>query len=161
VGHRIRSAIVVDRRSGAPLLVRGNLVKMDLEDGRQLDVPNDWGMLHDPSGNLFPSCEFRIQKYTITSQHEPPIDTTLQQIASAYFGENTNIAGGKVEILGGPWQRVGRVGRIYYARPGSLRGLYQHPFEEGAEIYERKGGRALRLSLPSGCIVDAHGFVWP
>jgi hypothetical protein len=98
----------------------------------------------------------------------------VHDAALEYWGEDYKLKQGFVELPKGPWDRVGRIVRVYYDRYGELASPYQHPFKQevkdAAVLYKQqrsqrygpKGAhKAYRISLPDGCVINAHGFVWP
>jgi hypothetical protein len=91
------------------------------------------------------------------------IDQRLRRICEAYFGHGAQVLEGTVEIPGGPWNDLGRITHIYYARYGKEDGLFHHPIKRDAPpaLLQQNRRGCYRLSLPGGCLVDSHGFVWP
>lgn len=158
------ATVVQDNDSGHQLLVRGDFVKLELEDDRVLTCPDDWGLVHDPIGVVFDPCAVVICPYTVSRHSVDYENPTLGRVSHAYFGSGVQAREGTVEIPPGPWHRVGRIKQIFYQRYGDLEGRYYHPFSEsapGVELYEHASGGGYLLQLPDGCIVDSHGFVWP
>lgn len=156
--------ILRDDATGAELLGRADVVKFDLSDGNFVEVPDPWVMAHDVVGKVIPTCDLRMIPYAHCMPFKGCVDSIVCRIAYAYFGRKNKLDEASIEIPRGPWHRLGRVDRIYYARQGKHKGLYHHPFKQDAPpvtLYERDGGGAYRLKLPPGCIVDSHGFVWP
>lgn len=143
------------------LLVRGDVVKLELDTGRVIEVPETWGIIHDPTGEYANRCDVYIAEYRIGTPNRTPLAPQLSSIARAYFGDLENLRDGTVDLPTGPWHRVGRVVRIYYARYGNQKGLYFHPFKMAVDLHEQQGGGAYLLQLPDGCVIDSHGFVWP
>jgi len=156
-----------------PLLVRGDIVSVELDDGRTVEFPESWGLVHDPGGNCSDECEIFVCPYAVRGPLGKQIDSEIHNTAVSYWGEDYTLRSGSVVIPSGPWQRVGRIVRVYYDRYGELASKYQHPFETGddsAVLYRQKRAgrcadnrshRTYRISLPDGCVVNAHGFVWP
>jgi len=149
------------KRKPASLLVRGDIVKLELDSGPLLDIPEDWGIIHDPTGEYTNPCDVYITKYTVSAPRVIPLEPVVASIVKAYFGGLENLKEGSVDLPKGPWQRVGRVVQIYYARYGIQKGLYYHPFKADVDLYKQVGGGAYLLRLPDGCVIDSHGFVWP
>lgn len=157
----------------APLIVRGDIVSLEMEDGRTVDFPEDWGLVHDVSGHCAHKCEIFVCPYSKGGVLRHQIDTNVHEAASSYWGKDYEVRSGKVVIPSGPWDKVGRIVRVYYDRYGELASPYQHPFEEvkgAAILFKQRQARecvngrrhkVYRISLPDGCVVNAHGFVWP
>lgn len=155
-----------------PLLVRGDVVSVVLDDGRTVEFPETWGLAHDPSGNCIDKCEVLVTPYTITNKSSVRLPQDIYDAALDYWGEGYEMKSGIVELPRGPWDRVGRIVRVYYDRYGELASPYQHPFKDIAETvvlyrqrrpqrYGRSSHKSYRISLPDGCVINAHGFVWP
>jgi hypothetical protein len=156
------------------LLVRGDIVSYELADGRFVEHPESWGLVHDPVGSCVDPCEIFVCPYTLVSQSRTPLPHHISETAREYWGDGYELKSGSVVIPKGPWDRVGRIVRVYYDRYGELASKYQHPFKdvEGDEafLYRQKRSqsfgpagshKAYRISLPDGCVINAHGFVWP
>jgi hypothetical protein len=149
-----------------PLLIRGNVVSCDLADGRTVDFPESWGLVHDITGQCLDKCEIFICPYTARNPIRHRLPSEVHEAAVEYFGEGEMLLEGTVELPTGPWERVGVITRVYYSRYGELSSPYQHPFKKGAVLHKQKrahAGRqkAYRISLPSDCVITAHGFVDP
>lgn len=146
------------------LLVRGDLVKLELVDGSILEVPDSWGLVHDVTGSLLHRCELILTRYQRVNKNTHIRSAKVKKAAIGYFGVGaSDLLVGSVEIPRGPWQHIGGVSVIYYQRWGSKRksGLYHHDFEFPIPIYIQKDKKAYRLALPDACIVNSRGFVWP
>jgi len=155
-----------------PLLVRGDVVSCVLDDGRTVEFPESWGLVHDVSGKCVDRCEILVCPYTLTNTKSVALPPDIHDAALGYWGEGYELKAGLVELPRGPWDRVGRIVRVYYDRYGELASPYQHPFkdvDDTAVLYRQRRGqkygrsthKAFRISLPDGCVVNAHGFVWP
>jgi hypothetical protein len=158
--------IVARDERGHQFLVRGDLVKFDLSGGGHVDIPDSWGLIHDPLGAVMDPCDIRIGPYESTGQQAAIEDPILARVALAYFGHGMNIYDGTVKIPEGDWERVARIEVIYYARygRGNYNGLFRHPIKMQApavDLYKLRQGDGFRLQFPQGCIIDSHGFVWP
>lgn len=155
-----------------PLMIRGDLVGFEMKGGKLAEVwlPGDWGLIHDPLGECIPRCTLYIAPYRVSGNRPRNVPDSMVEVATDYFGNALPLYDAELVIPSGPWDRVGRVVRIYYDRYGHLKGPYQHPFEVAVNLSRQRnaqvypGGqrtRAYRLTLPDGCIIDAHGFVKP
>lgn len=149
------------RRNAARLLVRGDLVKLKLQGGEIVELPDDFGLIHDPVGGVCDRCVIYITAYALNGNPVVSMPHELESIARAYFGNHGKLVDGSVELPDGPWQPVGEVVRIYYARYGNQKGLYYHAFKRPVALHKQSRGPAYKLVLPDGCVVDSHGFVWP
>jgi hypothetical protein len=167
-------------RSGAcdlketPLLVRGDIVSCEMADGSTVEFPKSWGLVHDTGGGCVHECEIFVCPYTVQGNLHGEVPEEVHNAATDYWGEGYKLLQGFVELPNGPWDRVGRIVRVYYDRYGELASPYQHPFKQDvkdaailyrqrrAQKYGRSGShKAYRISLPDGCVINAHGFVWP
>lgn len=156
------------------LLIRGDIVSCELDDGRTVEFPESWGLVHDPVGSCVDPCEIFVAPYTLVSTPRTPLPHKVIASAKEYWGDGYELESGTVVIPEGPWDRVGRIVRVYYDRYGELASKYQHPFKDvendAAILYKQKRSQsygkagahtAYRISLPDGCVINAHGFVWP
>ncbi len=153
-----------------PLMIRGDVVSFEMKNGDVVELPGDWGIIHDPLGECIPRCELMLAPYRVVRRNASKLPQELADAASDYFGDKTPLYQADIDLPAGPWDRVGRVVRIYYDRYGDLEGPYQHPFKQPVLLSRQKraqvfpGGhkvRAYKLSLPNECVIDEHGFVWP
>jgi len=152
-----------------PLLVRGDVVSCELADGRSVEFPEDWGLVHDPTGICVNQCEVFVCPYSAKTPLRHRLPPDVADAAHSYWGKGERLLEGFVELPEGPWERVGVIQRLYYDRYGELSSPYQHPFEKGATLYKQRKAqkyhsgrhRAYRISLPDGCVINAHGFVHP
>jgi len=146
------------------LLVRGDLVKLELDDGRVIDVPDSWGLVHDLSGKILHRCDLFIAPYQTVNNKSASIPYKIKKAAKSYFGVGEgDLVTGSVAIPTGPWHHIGSVSIIYYQRWGSKRksGLFHHDFDFPVELYQQIDKNAYRLALPDACIINERGFVWP
>lgn len=156
-----------------PLLVRGDVVSCEMTDGSTVEFPESWGLVHDPVGSCVDECEIFVCPYTTTGVLRHTVPSEVMDAAQSYWGDEYRLQEGMVELPNGPWERVGRIVRIYYDRYGELASPYQHPFKENVkdaavlykqrspQKYGRSSRKAYRISLPDGCVINAHGFVYP
>lgn len=142
-------------------LIRGDLVKLELEDGDIVDVPDDYGLVHDVDGKLLDRCELVICPYNLGGKLDVHLPKNIRNAAISYFGDEKKLVKGSVEIPTGPWQHVGNVVFIYYARHGKRKGLYQHPFETPVPLFKERNSDSYKLKFPDYCVIDSRGFVWP
>jgi len=156
-----------------PLLVRGDIVSCEMSDGSTVEFPESWGLVHDPVGSCVDECEIFVCPYSVTGALRHDLPSEVHDAAVSYWGDGYRLKSGMVELPNGPWDRVGRIVRVYYDRYGELASKYQHPFKQDVkdaailykqrrpQRYGRSGHKAYRISLPDGCVINAHGFVWP
>ena len=142
-------------------LIRGDLVKLELEDGEVVNVPSEYGLVHDVDGEELNRCELVICPYQINGNLNVRLPKNVRKAAISYFGHSNKLVKGVVEIPSGPWQHIGDVVFVYYRRKGKKKGLYQHPFEIPVPLYQQRNGDCFKLELPDFCIIDSRGFVWP
>lgn len=153
------------KKQDAPF-VRGDAVKLDLDDGQSIEFPRPWGMVQDPSGTILSRCEVLILPYEVDLTQEVLDAKQCARSAREYFGSKTKLYWGDLEVPRGRWERVGRVVHvIWYRRYGFASGNFYHPFKQSmqtpVDVHRLKSGKAYKLSLPDGCVLTRHGFVWP
>ena len=124
-------------------------------------LPANFVMVHDPSGKRLRRCDF----YVLPLQQSTGIPATkvskeTQSIAKNFYGSDTPLRIGRVDLPTGTWHRVAQVAFIRYRRQGNRRGNFEHPYEIPVWLYDN-AMPAWRIALPNGCVVDARGFVWP
>jgi hypothetical protein len=188
---RIAEATVCDTGGCATggLLVRGDRVSfLSVERWRQLeregykreveggdviwtpdmpesDVPLPAGhvLVHDPSGALLDKCDLYVVRWR-GGRSVPAMNETLEVAAGKYLigpdGRELSKRGGSVEIPDGRWRHAARAKFIRYRRPGFPK-LFEHDYDPPVEVRDSASTLAWRLPLPSGCLIDAHGFGWP
>lgn len=147
-----------------PLVIKGDHVSFELDNGRIVRLPSSYGIVHDTRGTSLPRCNIYFGPFRKTDipVYTPPSD------ARAYFGKRYVPRKAEVDVPTGAWNSLGNVVQIFYRRtPGSEHGgKYFHPFYKRA--YFNKQPLVLsrlksfyRIELPSGCIVNYRGFVFP
>ena len=164
MGNQNKPGVVaIDRGSGAQILIRGDLVKLEFPDGKIQDIPDAWGIQHDPMGVIMDPCDIRLGPYRSNGHEARLDDPRMRSVCVSYFGHVASENPGDVDVPRGPWTDIGRVAHVYYARYGTLKGLYRHPFKMQAPevLLQQNAHGQYRLSFPTGCIIDSHGFVWP
>ena len=124
-------------------------------------LPNDFVMLHDPSGKYLRRCDFYVlpvRKGASVSVQK--VSRATRDVALNFYGSETPLRVGVVDLPKGSWHRVAQIAFIRYRRQGNRRGNFEHPYELPVVLYDNPHP-AWRFPLPNGCVVDAHGFVWP
>jgi hypothetical protein len=153
------------------LIRKGSGVHFIGEDGKRIATPRGSSVLHDPAGTKWGKNSVLI--ITFKPNVRPATESEIKGAPRDYFGTRYKPKVGAVELppraLAG-WTRIGRVKRIYYTRVGADGGYYQHPFgERNGQALFRKGnlpvlysrGKAMRLELGAGSMLDDRGFVYP
>jgi hypothetical protein len=136
-------------------------------DGYQYESPAGYGIIHDPDGESLPKCDVFIGPF---KKSRRPAEMT--RAAKAYFGSKYPGLQGSVNVpIDGPWTPIGETNQIWYrrgvdGRPALAKAPYYHPFykrgRKAKALILHRGPRGfLWLSLPSGCILNERGFVWP
>ncbi len=161
--------------SRSETFIRGDLVSIEMTNGYLVEMPGDWGLIHDPSGACVDRCEVFVAPY---SRGRKLRDSEARKVGSdaiAYYGSDTSLYLSSFAIPHGPWLFEGDISCINYDRYGELKGPYYHDTDvpkkraERAKLFRQKRSevlcgkrvRAFRISLPDGCKINAHGFVWP
>lgn len=157
------------------IFVRGDIVSIVLTSGIEVVMPEEWGLIHDPSGNSIDRCEVFVTPYAEVTRSRARKSNEVGSDAKAYFGSDTRTVDVSIDIPSGPWKRVGYISCINYDRHGNLEGPYYHDTDvpkrpsERAILFEQTKSEVLcgvrcrpfRISLPDGCRINAHGFIWP
>lgn len=158
------------------LLVRGDHISfVSSEQARKVGVhplddtkmpsdialPADFVVVHDTSATLFDPCHMHIVKWRRGRKGLSTVHNKDVQVARKYFGRNSQLKVGDVEVPQGPWKRVAKISFIRYRREGYAKGNYEHEFKPPVYLYSTTNPLAWKLRLPNGCIVDERGFVRP
>jgi len=157
------------------LLVRGDQISfVSVEQVKQVGVhplddtkmpaditlPQGFVLVHDANGAIFNRCDMFIVKWhkgrsSLSNVHDNDV-----KVAQEYFGGGARLSVGSVEVPTGKWSRIGKIRFIRYRRHGYAKG-FEHEYSPPVFLYSTNKPLAWKLSLPSGCIVDARGFVRP
>jgi len=143
------------------LVVKGDLVRVELADGGLIELPDDWGLVHDTEGRLVDRCTFLVLPYTKAAQECARLSKGELVAARNYFGKSAQLTRATVEIPSPLWQRFDDAVVLYYARMGKRKGRYRHRFSVPCPFFFHEQGLGYMLVLPDGCVVDERGFVWP
>lgn len=174
VGH----AVICDAKACTPrdLFVRGDRVSFvsteqaervgihPLDDAKMpsdIVLPKDYVIVNDPSGRYLRKCDYYVLPWSNIAPNGARLTTNVARMVADYFGEDANPQHGGVDIPDGKWHRVAQIAFIRYRREGDLRGNYEHPYNPAVWLYDTNKPLAWRIALPTGCVVDARGFVWP
>lgn len=144
-----------------PLLVKGDVHSLGFEDGRSLELPRGWGMVHDPSGQQIGRCTVLLMQYSRASQDTNPVTDIERNAARDYFGKGYEPVRVILDFPIGKWQSVGRITEVRYARRGKFRGEWRHQFKQAVRLCIHASPRAYKLELPADCVLDVRGFVRP
>ena len=161
--------------ANSEIFIRGDIVSILLTTDVMVELPEDWGLIHDPSGDCVDRCEVFIAPYSLGRRLRNSEARRVGEDARAYYGNTDELHDSTVEIPKGPWDRVGDISCINYDRYGELKGPYYHDTDVSKKRSERailfrqrhyevlvgQRCKAFRISLPDGCKINAHGFVWP
>jgi hypothetical protein len=131
-------------------------------------LPRSHVLVHDTTGELLNRCDLYAVRWHTQRRSNAgaasgiaDISTDALDDAKQYFGISSRLQYGVVDIPDGRWQRFCRVQFIRYRRAGNQGGLFEHEYEPSIDLYACKSPLAWRIALPSGCVVDERGFVWP
>jgi hypothetical protein len=167
--------------NAANLLVRGDKISFvsleqvakvgeyELDEKKMpsdLWLPRGHVLVHDTTGVALDRCDLYVVKWhtkTTNKAHRlnPAPSEEELEAARTYFGSDGRFMRGAVDIPKGPWQLHSQVRFIRYQRVGTHSGSYEHKYEVPVDLLYCKRPLAWRLPLPSGCVVDARGFVYP
>jgi hypothetical protein len=140
---------------------------LHLKDGDWRKPPGP--MLYDPSGRAWPSCSLLFASFTKGGlERDPPSD------AVDFYGRRYEVHRGTISMPTrdlGAWRKIGPVEELEYTRPGTKApGDFGHLFgkRRWQTLYKASCfpvlyvlGRAYRLELGRGCVVDERGIVHP
>lgn len=146
------------------LMIKGDLTSFDLKDGTTVKLPDDFGMVHDPTGTVLDPCVVYICKCKYQWKKRVTIHKSIEQDVLDYFGPDVDLVNATVAIPEGPWQFLGVVETIHYERYGKHDGPWYHPYSDrwpDVELYKSECMEAYMLQLPEGCVVTERGFVKP
>jgi hypothetical protein len=138
------------------ILIKGKEVRCEMSDGSIFHPPARYGLIHDPDGKQLPKCYVFIGPYKTSKK---PVEMTSD--AKSYFGSDYKPTGAVVDVPDGDWHPMGDVVQIFYKREGKYKGKYFHLFAKRTTVVLSRCKSHFRLELPSGCIVNWRGFVYP
>lgn len=133
-------------------------------------LPAGYVLVHDTTGEILNKCDLYVLKWRGKTGSNPAksdtgsINEQLLRDAREYFvaesGRELTPGHGAVEIPEGSWTKVASVQFVRYRRPGFPK-PFEHDYDPAVDVYDCMRPLAWRLPLPSGCVVDSRGFVWP
>lgn len=125
-------------------------------------LPKNYVLVHDTAGEFLNRCDFYVVRWYPDKDHfdTNKMPAKARKDVHAYFGRNSSLQAGSVDIPEGPWRRDAKVRCIRYRRHGYDR-LFEHKYEVPVDLFYSSKPPAWRVSLPSSCIVDERGFVRP
>src|ERR1700747_1236863 len=139
--HRRGCNVDRDRcRQSGLLICRGKTIAIDLVDGGAIDPPASHGLLHDPSGRLFPKRSLLIGPF---ERGSPADEETIPREAGDYLGRAYEVRRRECRLSPkelSAWKRVGEVatlgnaqGEIFYTRGGTRApGRFRHKFNKAS-----------------------------
>lgn len=159
------------------MICMGRKVVLVMKNGREIEPPLRYGMLHDPSGVYWPKCSLLIAKFTQGKHLSDDSD------GKNYFGRKSTFKEGFIDLPPRDldrWTRVGEIDEIFYDRAGEKApGFFQHRFHKPRGLWKPifkvwgvfskkitdpivvyRLGRAYRIELPT-CIIDDRGVAAP
>lgn len=181
---KIAEATLCDTREcrTSDLLVRGNKISfVSIEQTKRVGVhklddvampsdvklPPKLVLVHDTVGKLLQRCDLYVLPWkNLRNNHGAKMapNKLLLEHAEAYFVDEEDyalpIVRGSVKIPRDSWKKLARVKFIRYHRPGFTK-LFEHEYEVPVDVWGANHELAFRLPLPTGCVVDERGFVWP
>jgi hypothetical protein len=126
-----------------------------------ITIPKDYVLVQDPTGRYLNKCHFYILPWHNNVPDSAKLTRNVANLAQEYFGDGVKLQHGSVDIPEGRWHRVAEVAFIRYRRAGNFKGNYEHPYNPPVWLYDTDRPLGWRIVLPTGCVVDARGFVWP
>jgi hypothetical protein len=154
-------------------MIKGDTVRFDLDTGKKVVAPKNFGMIHDPTGIALDPCVVYVCSCKYDMKSSVRVHRSIDNYVADYFGDEADLINATVEIPDGPWQFMGVVKTIHYERYGHLPdiegipGRWYHPFEDSSDfdeevqLFKSSCCGAFMLQMPEGCIVTAHGYVKP
>lgn len=143
------------------MLLRGRQVELvTTKDEVLLDRPDDFWILTDRHGEMFPPCHVLLCRCEIASGAVSKLcDPDDLAEARSYYDRRRFRAWRPVFSMG-PWRLVALVSEIRYLRDRPP--PFRHPFESPVRCYvSTVEPITYKLTLPEGCILNNHGFVEP
>jgi len=146
------------------LMARGDVLSFKMKHGKDIVLPPDWVMLHDPSGRIISKCTLVLCKCELGTRSCGTIPDRIRKDVEEYFGSGAELSCGAVDLPKGPWHSVGVVREILYDRHGEYEDSWYHPYKDTinpVELFANEQATGYRLVLPDGCQINERGFVWP
>lgn len=160
----------LQRRGYKREVVKGDVIWSPEMPDSDVELPPSYVLVHDTSGNLLSKCDLYVLRWRAQNGKKSARNSTeeisrkILSDAQEYFVSENNVelrpGFGHVEIPEGSWKKVANVQFIRYRRPGFVK-PFEHDYDPAVEVHDCMRPLAWRLPLPSGCVVDSRGFVWP
>lgn len=147
----------------ARLVGCGKVCPMKLDDEAMpsdVRLPKNYVLVHDTEGTILGKCDFYVVKWRGNGGRAANPDA-LPEAVTKYFGNETPIRAGSVEIPDGPWKRVCQVRFIRYRRHGYHEKGFEHEWAAPQWLYVCERPLAWKVPLPAGCQVTEKGFERP
>lgn len=151
-------------------VVEGDVIWAPEMPESDVKLPPDYVLVHDTAGELLSKCDLYVLRWRGQTGNKSgrkgagSINEQLLEDAREYFvsenGGALRPGFGYVEIPEKSWTKVATVQFIRYRRPGFAK-PFEHDYDPAVEVHDCLSPLAWRLPLPSGCVVDSRGFVWP
>ncbi len=151
-------------------VVKGDVIWTPEMPDSDVKLPPSFVLVHDTTGDLLSKCDLYVLKWrgkrgtngakSVTDSISPEL---LRDVRKYFVSEDERELRpglGSVEIPDGSWTKVASVQFIRYRRPGFVK-PFEHDYDPAVDVYDCLSPLAWRLPLPSGCVVDSRGFVWP
>lgn len=125
-------------------------------------LPQDLVLVHDPTGKRLRRCDVYIAPIAGLASLSD-VDPRSRDFADSWY-DSEKLHGVAVALPSPDWVALTRVREIRYHAQRQHR---YHPFEtsDGRSspqvLYENRRTTAWKVRLPSGCLIEARGFVKP
>jgi hypothetical protein len=157
------------------LICKGLDVGFRMSNGRTINAPKSYGMLHDPTGRDWSECSLLVAGFGPNERLATKKE--LSGEAKNYFGADYEAVISTITLPPksmDAWTLVGKVKRLWYFREGKFEGAYKHDFNKPRGLYRVvflvkgkrdvflfKHERSYRLELGSGCLLSDLGVIVP
>ena len=153
------------------VLVKGDSVSFEREDGHVLELPKHYVILHDTKGDYLRRCNFYIVPFDFSPCKVCEVRRDWIEEAKRYYGQDQELAYGQIRMLNGKWQKLADVTAIRYWREGEYavdngEEGYRHEYKEGRypttqPLMYLPSRKAYHIMSPDGCVADHTGFRVP
>lgn len=146
------------------MLLRGNRISLVAgDDETTFDLPKDYWLVWDKSGRILRRCDVHILQCKPVSGRGIEFDPDDLSEAEDYWGPRDRWTPYSFHLPSGPWKKLGRLARIGYRRGRTGNWMHPGPSEPPLEeaVYLDEGDGCYRIRMPSGCVLDDRGFIFP